>query len=104
MCRVLSQTTTYAYHHAADGAVIEIEAENRHIYGMVHITKVDKDYPDNLLAGAIFEIYMDVDGNKEFSADGLKIYKRNYDGTKTEVTDWKFSGTPDAIYKAVQTK
>ena len=31
--------------------------------------KVDKDYPDNLLAGAIFEIYMDVDGNKEFNAD-----------------------------------
>ena len=52
-----------------DGAVIEIEAENRHIYGMVHTTKVDKDYPDNLLAGAIFEIYMDLDGNKEFNAD-----------------------------------
>ena len=30
---------------------------------------MDKDYPDNLLAGAIFEIYMDVDGNKEFNAD-----------------------------------
>lgn len=52
-----------------DGAVIEIEAENRHIYGTVHATKVDKDYPDKLLTGAIFEIYMDVDGNKKFDAD-----------------------------------
>ena len=52
-----------------DGAVIEIEAENRHIYGMVHTTKVDKDYPENLLSGAVFEIYRDVDGNKEFNAD-----------------------------------
>lgn len=32
-----------------DGAVIEIKAENRHIYGAVHTTKVDKDYPDHLL-------------------------------------------------------
>ena len=52
-----------------DGAVIEIKAENRHIYGMVHTTKVDKDYPENLLSGAVFEIYRDVDGNKEFNAD-----------------------------------
>ncbi|MDO5123686.1 MAG: SpaA isopeptide-forming pilin-related protein [Eubacteriales bacterium] len=52
-----------------DGAVIEIKAENRHIYGMVHTTKVDMDYPDNLLAGATFEIYLDVNGNKEFDAD-----------------------------------
>ncbi len=52
-----------------DGAVIEIKAENRHIYGMVHTTKVDKDYPDNLLCGAVFEIYMDVNGNKVFDAD-----------------------------------
>ena len=52
-----------------DGAVIEIKAENRHIYGMVHTTKVDKDYPENLLSGAVFEIYRDVDDNKEFNAD-----------------------------------
>lgn len=52
-----------------DGAIIEIEAVNRHIYGMVHTTKVDKDYPNKLLTGAIFEIYMDVDGNKEFNAE-----------------------------------
>ena len=65
----VANDTVFPIDVTTDGAVIEIEAENRHIYGMVHTTKVDKDYPDNLLAGAIFEIYMDVDGNKEFNAD-----------------------------------
>ncbi|MFR0880924.1 MAG: leucine-rich repeat domain-containing protein [Oscillospiraceae bacterium] len=59
--------------------------------------KYEFEYSDNFK-----QYYFSTD--KEFSADGLKIYKRNYDGTKTEVTDWKFSGTPDAIYKAGQTK
>ncbi len=61
--------TTFPIDVTTDGAVIEINAENRHIYGMVHTTKVDKDYPDNLLTGAIFEVYRDVDGNKKFSPD-----------------------------------
>lgn len=65
----VTNDTVFPIDVTTDGAVIEIKAENRHIYGMVHTTKVDKDYPDNLLSGAIFEIYMDVDGNKEFDAD-----------------------------------
>lgn len=65
----VTNDTVFPIDVTTDGAVIEIKAENRHIYGMVHTTKVDKDYPDNPLAGAIFEIYMDVDGNKEFDAD-----------------------------------
>ena len=65
----VANDTVFPIDVTTDGAVIEIKAENRHIYGMVHTTKVDKDYPDHLLAGAIFEIYMDVDGNKEFDAD-----------------------------------
>ena len=52
-----------------DGAVIEIKAENRHIYGAVHTTKVDKDYPDHLLTGAVFEVYRDVNGNQQFDPD-----------------------------------
>ena len=65
----VANDTVFPIDVTTDGAGIEIEAENRHIYGMVHTTKVDKDYPDCLLAGAIFEIFMDVDGNKEFNAD-----------------------------------
>ena len=52
-----------------DGAVIEIKAENRHIYGAVHTTKVDKDYPDHLLTGAVFEVYCDINGNQQFDPD-----------------------------------
>ena len=56
-----------------DGAVIEIKAENRHIYGAVHTTKVDKDYPDHLLTGAVFEVYRDVNGNQEFDPDADEL-------------------------------
>lgn len=48
-----------------DGAVIEIELANRRIYGSIRLTKVDKDYPDNKLTGAEFEVYRDTNGNKK---------------------------------------
>ena len=47
---------------------IEIVAENRYITGTVQTTKVDAAYPDNKLSGAVFEVYVDVDGNREFDA------------------------------------
>lgn len=40
-----------------DGAVIEIELTNTPIHGNVQLTKVDADYPDHHLRGAVFEIY-----------------------------------------------
>ena len=39
--------------------VVEIELVNYFIKGNIALTKVDKDYPDNKLTGAIFEIYSD---------------------------------------------
>ena len=33
--------------------------------GDLRLTKVDKDYPDNKLTGAEFEVYRDTNGNKE---------------------------------------
>jgi uncharacterized surface anchored protein len=39
------------------GAVVEIEITNTRIRGNVQLTKVDADYPDNKLTGAIFEVY-----------------------------------------------
>ena len=47
---------------------IEIVAENRYITGAVQTTKADAAYPDNKLSGAVFEVYADVDGNREFDA------------------------------------
>lgn len=58
--------TLFPVEVTTDGAVIEIEAVNRHIYGGVATIKVDADYPDHRLTGAVFEIYQDVDGNGEF--------------------------------------
>lgn len=65
----VANDTLFPVEISVDGDVIEIEAVNRHIYGMVHTTKVDHEYPDHLLSGAIFEVYRDENGNKEFDAD-----------------------------------
>jgi LPXTG-motif cell wall-anchored protein len=48
---------------------IEITVENRFITGSVKTTKVDAEYPDNKLTGAVFEVYVDADGNQEFDPD-----------------------------------
>lgn len=36
---------------------------------LLETTKVDADYPDHKLSGAVFEIYADVDNNGKFDAD-----------------------------------
>lgn len=43
--------------------VVEISLVNKFITGNIELTKVDKDYPDNKLTGAVFEIYSDTDGD-----------------------------------------
>ena len=48
-----------------DGQVVEISLANERIYGSLRLTKVDKDYRDNKLTGAEFEVYRDTNGNKE---------------------------------------
>ena len=60
--------------------VIDIVIENEFITGSVQLTKVDKEYPDNKLAGAIFEVYVDVDGDRVFNAEVDKFV-----GEMTEV-------------------
>lgn len=50
-----------------DGETVQIEVENKFIVGSVQTIKVDKDYPENTLSGAVFEIYVDVDNDKEFN-------------------------------------
>ena len=49
--------------------VVEIELVNYFIKGNIELTKVDKDYPDNKLSGAVFEVYADTNGNGEFDKD-----------------------------------
>ena len=64
----------------ADGAVVEVEIENTLIRGTVQLTKVDKDYPENKLTGAEFEIYRDTNGDQKLDDGDEKL------GTLTEVS------------------
>ena len=45
------------------------EIENKLKRGTVTTTKVDEEYPENKLSGAVFEIYADADGDGKFNAD-----------------------------------
>ena len=56
-----------------DGQTIEITIENQIIKGTAETTKVDADFPENKLSGAVFEVYADVDNNGEFDADIDKL-------------------------------
>ena len=76
---VLSEDA-YQVNIESDCAMIEVEIENMLIRGTVQLTKVDKDYPDNKLTGAEFEIYRDLNGNKELDAEDEKL------GTLMEVS------------------
>lgn len=76
---VLSEEA-YPVNIEADCAMIEVEIENTLIRGTVQLTKVDKDYPDNKLTGAEFELYRDLNGNKELDAEDEKL------GTLMEVS------------------
>ncbi len=49
--------------------VVEIELVNYFIQGNIELTKVDKDYPDNKLSGAVFEVFADTNKNGEFNKD-----------------------------------
>lgn len=60
---------SYAVTVSTDEEVIEITIENEFITGSVKTTKVDKEYPDNKMSGAVFEVYVDVDGNGEFDPE-----------------------------------
>jgi uncharacterized surface anchored protein len=67
--------TPYAVKVDQNGAVVEIEITNKLIRGSVQLTKVDKDYPDQHLSGAVFEVYRDgkLVGQMEELSDG--VYK-----------------------------
>ena len=63
-----------------DGAVVEIEVTNTRIRGTVQLIKVDKDFPDNHLSGAVFEVYQDTDGDHKLGKDDTLL------GTMEELT------------------
>ena len=64
---------TFPVEITEDGQTIEIRIENQIIKGTAETTKVDADYPENKLSGAVFEVYADVDNNGEFDAEIDKL-------------------------------
>ena len=42
---------------------VEVELVNEFITGSIELTKVDEDYPDNKLTGAVFEVHADKNGD-----------------------------------------
>lgn len=56
-----------------DGQVANVEIENKHIRGNVTLTKVDAEYPQNTLQGAVFEVYEDTNDNGKLDAEDKLI-------------------------------
>lgn len=76
-----------------DGVVIELEVGNKNIRGNVSLTKVDKDYPDNHLSGAVFELYEDSNGDGVFDeGDKLIGTLEELDGGVYQWSDLIFGG------------
>ena len=59
--------------------VVEIELVNYFIKGSIELTKVDEDYPENKLSGAVFEVYSDTNGDGKLDKDDVLL------GTMTEL-------------------
>ena len=59
--------------------IVEISLINYFIRGSISLTKVDKDYPDNKLTGAVFEVYSDTNGDGKLDKDDTLL------GTMTEM-------------------
>ena len=76
---VLSDTQ-YPVIIAEDGTTLAIQITNVRILGAVQLTKVDKDYPENKLTGAEFQVYRDSDGDRKLDADDKHL------GALTEIS------------------
>ncbi len=61
--------TVYPVVISEDKQVIEIEIVNEFIHGNIALTKVDSEYPDNKLTGAVFEVYKDSNDNGNLDED-----------------------------------
>ena len=55
--------TSYEVSISENEQVIEVQIVNEYVHGNIKLTKVDADYPDNKLSGAVFEVYKDKTGN-----------------------------------------
>ena len=52
---------------------VEIGLVNYFIKGNIEMTKVDEDYPENKLSGAVFEVYSDTNGDGKLDKDDVLL-------------------------------
>ncbi|MBR3936038.1 MAG: hypothetical protein IKJ57_05770, partial [Oscillospiraceae bacterium] len=76
----LLDETVYTLDVAADNYTIEKNTESlavteQVLKGTVQLTKVDKDYPENKLTGAEFEVYVDTNNDKKLDANDTLLGK-----------------------------
>lgn len=57
----------------SDGMAIDIVMENERIKGNVLLAKLDEDYPENKLTGAVFDVYEDANGNGKFDEEDVFV-------------------------------
>ena len=68
--------------------VVEIELINYFITGEIELTKVDKDFPDNHLSGAEFEIFIDTNQNEMFDKEDELVGKMSeFEGGVYKMSD-----------------
>lgn len=76
----LLNTNVFPVTIVEDGDVVEVTIVNEYIKGSLTLTKIDKDYPENKLTGAIFTIYRDSNNNGVYDNADKTV------GTLTETT------------------
>ena len=79
--------TSYEVNIGENEQVIEVEIIDEYIHGNIELIKVDADYPDNKLTGAIFEVYKDVNGDGKLD-DGDELIG-NLEETATGIYEMK---------------
>ena len=79
--------TVYEVNIAENKQVVEIEIVNEYVRGNISLTKVDAEYPDNKLTGAVFEVYKDINGDGKLD-DGDELLG-NLEETSTGIYEMK---------------
>ena len=71
--------------------VVEIELVNYFIKGNIALTKVDEDYPDNKLSGAVFEVYTDTNGDGKLDKDDTLLGEmKELDGGVYQISQLRY--------------
>lgn len=70
---------------------MEIELVNYFIKGNIALTKVDEDYPDNKLSGAVFEVYTDTNGDGKLDKDDTLLGEmKELDGGVYQMSELRY--------------